>query len=237
MNQSFVITCLSLSGNVVAPALFRTQMGRPPAMVRVVHNGVGDAEFAPVALRADAADIVCVGELRPVKAIDVLIEALALLKRSGRRVSAAIAGEGPESAPLKAQAQRLEVADQVRFIGYCPAREAFALGRMLVIPSRAESLPYVVLEAAAAGVPIIATAVGGVPEIFGPQADALIPPEDVAALAGAIAATLDDPAQTHRVAAAVRTRVRSEFSSTTMVEAGLAAYREVLAMRKLAQFT
>jgi glycosyltransferase involved in cell wall biosynthesis len=54
---------------------------------------------------------------------------------------------------------------------------------MLVIPSRAESLPYVVLEAAAAGVPIIATAVGGVPEIFGPQADALIPPEDVAALA------------------------------------------------------
>ena len=108
---------------------------------------------------------------------------------------------------------------------------------MLIIPSRAELLPYVVLEAAAAGVPIIATAVGGVPEIFGPQADALIPPEDVAALAGAIAATLDDPAQTHRVAAAVRTRVRGEFSSTTMVEAGLAAYREALAMRKLAQFT
>jgi len=176
-------TDLFLFESSYAASLFRTQMGRPPAMVRVVHNGVGDAEFAPVALRADAADIVCVGELRPVKAIDVLIEALALLKRSGRRVSAAIAGEGPESAPLKAQAQRLEVADQVRFIGYCPAREAFALGRMLVIPSRAESLPYVVLEAAAAGVPIIATAVGGVPEIFGPQADALIPPEDVAALA------------------------------------------------------
>ena len=130
------------------------------------------------------------------KAIDVLIEALALLKRSGRRVTATIAGEGPERATLKAQAQRLGVADQVRFIGYCPAREAFALGRMLVIPSRAESLPYVVLEAAAAGVPMIATAVGGVPEIFGPQADALIPPDDVAALAGAIAATLDDPAQT-----------------------------------------
>jgi glycosyltransferase involved in cell wall biosynthesis len=146
-------------------------------MVRVVHNGVGDGEFAPVALRTDAADIVCVGELRPVKAIDVLIEALALLRRTGRRVSATIAGEGPEGAPLKAQAQRLDIADQVRFIGYCPAREAFSLGRMLIIPSRAESLPYVVLEAAAAGVPIIATAVGGVPEIFGPQADALIPPE------------------------------------------------------------
>ena len=61
--------------------LFRAEIGRPPAMVRVVRNGVGDAEFAPIALRADATDIVCVGELRPVKAIDVLIEALALLKR------------------------------------------------------------------------------------------------------------------------------------------------------------
>ena len=230
-------TDLFLFESGYAASLFRAEMGRPPAMVRVVHNGVGEAEFAPVALRPDAADIVCVGELRPVKAIDVLIEALALLKRSGRRVSAAIAGEGPEGAMLKAQAQRLEIADQVRFIGYCPAREAFAMGRMLVIPSRAESLPYIALEAAAAGVPIIATAVGGVPEIFGSQADALIPPEDVPALAAAIAAALDDPAHTHRVAAAVRTRVRSEFSSTVMVEAGLAAYREAIAMRKLAQFT
>jgi glycosyltransferase involved in cell wall biosynthesis len=230
-------TDLFLFESGYAASLFRAEMGRPPAMVRVVHNGVGEAEFAPVASRADGADIVCVGELRPVKAIDILIEALALLKRSGRRVTAVIAGEGPESATLKALARRLEIADQVRFIGYCPAREAFAMGRMLVIPSRAESLPYVVLEAAAAGVPIIATAVGGVPEIFGPQADALIPPEDVAALAGAIAAALDDPGHAQRVAAAVRTRVRGEFSSTVMVEAGLAAYREAIAMRKLAQFT
>jgi glycosyltransferase involved in cell wall biosynthesis len=72
-------TDLFLFESSYAASLFRTQMGRPPAMVRVVHNGVGDAEFASVALRADAADIVCVGELRPVKAIDVLIEALALL--------------------------------------------------------------------------------------------------------------------------------------------------------------
>jgi hypothetical protein len=55
---------------------------------------------------------------------EVLVGVRTQEERSGRRVSAAIAGEGPESAPLKAQAQRLEVADQVRFIGYCPAREA-----------------------------------------------------------------------------------------------------------------
>jgi len=220
-----------------AAKLFRAKIGRPRAMVRVVRNGVGDAEFASIAPRPDATDIVSVGELRPVKAIDVLVEALAMLKRSGRRVSATIAGDGPQGAELKAQAQRLGVADQVRFVGYRPAREAFAMGRMLVIPSRAESLPYIVLEAAAAGVPIIATKVGGNPEIFGAQAGHLIAPDDSAALVAAIAAALDDPQEVKRVTHAVRTRVREEFSSTAMVENGLAAYRETIALQKLAQFT
>jgi glycosyltransferase involved in cell wall biosynthesis len=111
------------------------------------------------------------------------------------------------------------------------------MGRMLVIPSRAESLPYVVLEAAAAGVPIIATEVGGVPEIFGPQATHLIPPDDIAALVEAMRAALTDPGEAHRVAEQVRARVRAEFSLSTMVEGGLSAYREALALRKLAQFT
>jgi len=210
-------------------AVFRGEVGEPRAMVRVVHNGVGEAEFAPVAVRPDATDIVCVGELRPVKAIDVLISALAILARRGRRVSATIAGEGPQGAELKALAERLGVAGQVRFIGHCPARAAFAMGRMLVIPSRAESLPYVVLEAAAAGIPIIATRVGGTPEIFGPQAAHLIAPDDMTALVGAISAALDDPAEVTRVAEVVQARVRSEFSVETMVEGGLAAYREALA--------
>ena len=68
-----------------------------------------------------------------------------------------------------------------------PARDAFALGRLLVAPSRAESLPYIVLEAAAAAVPMITTNVGGIPEIFGPQAAGLVAPGDAAALARAIA--------------------------------------------------
>lgn len=217
--------------------LFRSCVGRPRGMVRVVRNGVGETEFEPAVTRSDATDIVCVGELRPVKAIDLLIEALAALKQSGRRVTATIAGEGPELDALKAQAERLGVSDQVHFIGHCPAREAFTLGRIFVIPSRAESLPYVVLEAAAAGMPIIATGVGGVPEIFGPQTERLIAPNDVTALIRAISAALDDPAQARRVADAVKVRVRSEFSVRAMVEGGLAAYREAIAMRKLAQFT
>jgi glycosyltransferase involved in cell wall biosynthesis len=217
--------------------LFRAEIGRPRAMVHIVRNGVGDIDFEPVVARPDATDLVCVGELRPVKAIDVLIEALAILKQSGRRVSVTIAGEGPEGPKLQAQTERLGVADQVHFIGHCPARKAFTLGRVFVIPSRAESLPYVVLEAAAAGMPIIATAVGGIPEIFGAEAPHLIAPNNIAALVSAIRTTLDDPAQAHLVAQSINTRVRSEFSLNSMVEGGIAAYREALAMRKLAQFT
>ena len=216
--------------------LFRTEIGRPPGIVRVVHNGVGDAEFAPIVPRPDATDIICLGELRPVKAFDVLIEALAILKSSGRRVSATIAGEGPDEAELKALAEQFGVADLVRFVGYRPAREAFAMGRMMVIPSRAESLPYVILEAAAAGVPIVSTRVGGIPEIFGPQSDHLIAPDDIGVLVGAIGAALDAPGELKRIAQSVKSRVQAEFSLPAMVDGGLAAYREAIALRKLAQF-
>jgi glycosyltransferase involved in cell wall biosynthesis len=229
-------TDLFLFESTYAADLFRAKVDTPRGMVRVVRNGVGQSEFEPVPARPDATDIVCVGELRPVKAIDVLIEALGILKSSGRRVTATVVGEGPDDQKLKAQAERLGLNDEVRFAGFRPAREAFAMGRMLVIPSRAESLPYIVLEAAAAGMPIIATEVGGVPEIFGPHAAHLIRPDDVAALVEAMRAALTDPREMERVAQQVRARVRSEFSLGTMVEGGLAAYREALTLRKLARF-
>jgi glycosyltransferase involved in cell wall biosynthesis len=215
--------------------LFRTVIGKPHALVRVVRNGVSEAEFETITPRPDATDIVCVGELRPVKAMDVLIEAIAIMARSGRKVTATIAGEGPDSQALREQAKRLGVNGQIRFIGHCPARKAFAMGRMLVMPSRAESLPYVALEAAAAGLPIIATDVGGVHEIFGPHSAQLISPEDLGALIGAITAALSEPEEIHRLAENLRIRVRSEFSLSTMVECNLAAYREAIAARNAAQ--
>jgi glycosyltransferase involved in cell wall biosynthesis len=229
-------TDLFLFESNFAAAQFRAQIGRPPGLVRVVHNGVEDSEFTPITHPADATDLVALGELRPVKGFDLLIEAVAQLRASGRRITATIAGAGPLDAELKAQAERLAVADQVRFVGHRTAREAFAMGRVMVLCSRAESLPYVVLEAAAAGMPIIATRVGGMPEIFGGDAAHLIAPDNAAALAAAIDAALADPVDLRRLAQSVRARTRHEFSAAAMVDGGLAAYREAIAMRKLAQF-
>ncbi len=216
---------------------FSKKIGPPRAMVHIVRNGISEAEFVAVTTRSDATDLVSVGELRSVKGFDVLIEAVAMLRRSGRRVDVTIAGDGPDEPQLKDLTKRLGVADQVRFVGHQPARDAFSMGQILVVPSRAESLPYVVLEAAAAGVPIIATRVGGIPEIFGAEATHLIQADNVPALADAIGRALDGPEQLHRIAQAINARVRAEFSVSTMVEGGLAAYREALAKRRVAQPT
>ena len=105
-----------------------------------------------------------------------------------------------------------------------PARSAFALGRTLVVPSRAESLPYIVLEAAAAAMPLIATAVGGIPEIFGPDAHALVKSDDSRALADAIKRSTDAPGLTHDLSRRLQARVREKFSVDAMTDAVLTAY-------------
>jgi glycosyltransferase involved in cell wall biosynthesis len=196
-----------------------------------VHNGVAAAEFAPVTTDSRAADVVFVGELRILKGVDVLIQAIGLLDRDGRSLSATIVGEGPDRATFEAQVRAQGLAERVRFVGAKPARSAFALGRLLVVPSRAESLPYIVLEAAAAGVPLLATKVGGIPEIFGSQSSDLVPPDDPLALARALDLGLRNLAGRLVAAAGLQARVRENFSTDAMTDAVLAAYGEALALR------
>jgi glycosyltransferase involved in cell wall biosynthesis len=210
---------------------FRAKVGDPGGLVRVVHNGVAAADFEAVATDPQATDLVFVGELRTFKGVDVLIEAVALLARDGRNVTVTIVGEGPDRAAFEAMATTRGLAAAVRFIGAKPARAGFALGRLLVVPSRAESLPYVVLEGAAAGVPLIATNVGGMPEIFGPEAGELIAPGDPAALARAIELALRQWDSKLAAVERLKARARASFSAEAMTEAVLAAYRAALARR------
>jgi glycosyltransferase involved in cell wall biosynthesis len=203
---------------------FHRKVGRPAGTVRVVHNGIRRDELAPVALAPDAADVVFLGEMRALKGVDVLINALAHCRRIGRRLTAALIGDGPDAAAFREQVEALGLQGLVTFHKPMPTRKALAQGRVVVLPSRAESLPYVVLEAAAAGKPLVATRVGGVPEVFGPFADRLVAPDDVTALAKAVTDAVDGGADA--AAQALRRRVEKAFSVDAMVEAVLGAYQQ-----------
>ena len=207
--------------------VFTAKIGEPAGLARVVHNGVTADEFVEITPHADATDVVFIGELRMLKGVDVLLDALAQLRRK-RQVTATIVGDGPDAGQFRAQAERLGLVPAVRFLPPMPAREVFSLGRVFVAPSRAESLPYIVLEAAAAAVPMITTNVGGIPEVFGPQAANLIAPEDTGALARSIAAALNEPARVRNEALTLRGRVQAEFSAEVMTDNVLAAYRVAL---------
>jgi glycosyltransferase involved in cell wall biosynthesis len=208
-----------------AAETFRKKIGEPRGSVRIIHNGVGTDEFDPIPADEGATDLVFLGELRHLKGIDVLLEALALLHRDDRIVTLSIIGDGPLAGALRAQASELGLTNTVRFLDPMPARLALAKGRTMVVPSRSESLPYVVLEAAAAGKPLVATRVGGIPEIFGPQNGSLIPPGDSEALAKAISHMLDNPRAAEVDAKALQERIASGFSVDMMVDSILAAYQ------------
>jgi glycosyltransferase involved in cell wall biosynthesis len=226
---------LMLRGNLFlfesgySEAVFRRKIGNPRGLVRVVHNGVSREEFEPIVPRSDATDLVFLGELRgAVKGIDVLVDAIAILHREGRAVTATIVGSGPDRDALGAQVERLGLSNAVTFRPAMKGHVALTFGRIMVAPSRFESLPYVVLESAAGGKPLITTRVGGIPEIYGPLSDRLVPPEDAPALARAIASALDNPDADAEIARQLRERVAASFSVETMVDGVLAGYQAAL---------
>jgi glycosyltransferase involved in cell wall biosynthesis len=219
---------LYLFESAYSEQIFRDKIGKPNGIVRVIHNGVSKSEFEPVAPAPNATDLLFIGELRPVKGIDILIDAIARLHAGGRPVTATLIGSGPDAEALKAQVQQLSLRHAIRFTPAMPARKALALGNIVVIPSRAESLPYVVLEAAAAGKPLITTKVGGIPEIYGPLSSALVEAGNTEALATAIAQALDNPAKAAMLAADLRQRVASSFSVDVMVDGVISAYSDAM---------
>jgi glycosyltransferase involved in cell wall biosynthesis len=206
-------------------------IGRPRGLVRCVFNGVTADEFDPVARASDATDIVYVGEFRHIKGADLLIDAVARLRADGKPVTLTLAGDGEELGALKAQIQKLGLSEAVRFIGHVKARYGFSKGSVLVVPSRGDSMPYVVIEAAAAGIPMVAANVGGIPEIFGSHTDALFAPNIVGAMADAIETALDDPDAALARAKSLRERIFLHFSQKAMVEGVLASYRDAFADR------
>jgi glycosyltransferase involved in cell wall biosynthesis len=190
-------------------------VGEPRCPARIVPNGLYRYEFYEPMLADDAVDFVFVGELRYLKGVDILLEALAAHQAvfPGR---ALIVGSGPDEASLKRLARRLGLNSRVAFVGAQSARTAFARARCVVVPSRAESFPYIVLEAAAAQMPMIVTDVGGIPEIVDGVGMPLIPPGNVEALASQLRAFLAGPKPFLERAAALQKLVAERFTVENM---------------------
>jgi glycosyltransferase involved in cell wall biosynthesis len=224
-------TDLFLFESAFARDTYQRVIGKPSGLVCCVFNGVTASEFDPVTLAEDATDLVYVGEFRHIKGADLLVDAVARLRANGRPITLTLAGDGEETTRLKAQIERLQLGDAVRFIGHVKARYGFSKGRLLVVPSRGDSMPYVVIEAAAAGIPMIAAYVGGIPEIFASHKDALFAPSDADAMAEAIAAVIDDRDAMLARAHLLRERIFQHFSQKSMVEGVIAGYREAFAKR------
>jgi glycosyltransferase involved in cell wall biosynthesis len=222
-------TDLFLFESAFARDTYQRTVGTPGGPVRCVFNGVTADEFDPIVKADDGTDLVYVGEFRHIKGADLLIDAVAKLRAEGTPVTLTLGGDGEEFETLKAQVKRLSLKDAVHFIGHVKARYGFSKGGLLVVPSRGDSMPYVVIEAGAAEVPMIGANVGGIPEIFDTLTDALFAPSNVNAMAVAIKKSLHDPNATQARAQVLRERIFTHFSQQAMVDGVLAGYRDALA--------
>ena len=178
-------------------------------------------------LEPDATVIGWVGRLLNVKGGDVFLNALARLPEP--RPSVALIGQGEEEATLRALATRLGLDGTVRFhTDVVDAGRYFSAFDVYVLSSRSEGLPIVLLEAMAARAPIVATAVGGVPEAVGAGEALLVAPEDPAALAQAIGASLKDPEAALLRAQRAAERLERQFSLRPWLEQYEAVYGAVI---------
>ena len=185
-----------------------------------------DAARRTLGIAPDAFRIGWVGRLSGEKGADVLVDALVHL--TDLPVSVSIVGNGLERQSLVARAMHLRVDHRVRWHGVVPdmARH-FAAFDVFVLSSRTEGTPIVLFEAMATAVPIIAAAVGGVPDVVSSAEAALVAPEDPVALAAAIRSVYHDRAVARERAERARVRLLKDFAVTPWVDRYSAIYRFV----------
>jgi len=184
------------------------ELGADPARVSVVYDGVDQSLFHPgpknesrsrLGIGGDDPIVLFVGNLAPVKGIDILIEACRRLRLNGSRFKCFIVGQGPLKGSLQRQIDDAGLSDSVRLVGPIPHNELpdwYRAARVFVLPSHSEGVPCVLLEAAACQTPAVATRVGGIPEIAHWNRSRLVEPGNASEVAGAIDASLSDQPET-----------------------------------------
>ncbi len=207
-----------------------------PGRVVTVRNGIagralpgsGRALRDELGLAPGDLVVAMISSLRPEKAHDVAIAAIAPLRERIPNARLLIAGDGPLRDEIAARAAAL--GDGVVLAGYRPdAMAVLAASDVLLHPSRQDALPTTLMEAMAASVPIVATAVGGIPELVTPgrEAELVAAPPRPAALADALAGLLASPARRGAMGTAGRARFEAEFTAARWAERMADLYREV----------
>jgi glycosyltransferase involved in cell wall biosynthesis len=190
----------------------------------VVPLGVDPARFAPRPDPGDAApfEILCVGRLVPAKGQHVLLAAAARLHRECRSILVRFIGDGPDRAALERDARQRGLDDCVRFEGAVSQDrivDFYRRAAIFALPSFAEGIPVVLMEAMAMEIPCVTTFVNGIPELIRDTSDGLlVPPSDDVALAAAIACLMDDGALRKRLGASARLRVVERYNLARNVE-------------------
>ena len=183
--------------------------------MHIVHCGVDPALYSPLEHRAGNRRLLYVGRLATTKGLPILFEALVNLRSSQEGLSLTIVGDGPDRRALEEMAIRLGVEKMIRFVGYQSqeeVRERLRQTDVFVLPSFAEGVPVVLMEAMAAGVPVVGTRVAGTNELVEEGVSGfLVPPGDAVSLTARIAQLLDDVELRSRLGAAARTKVEKEF--------------------------
>lgn len=201
-------------------------IARPRRPITVVPNGADAQVFMPrdhaearrrLGIPPEGPVISYVGKLVPRKGVDTLVEAMGILAaRSAGAPRLVMAGIGGMREPLEQRAAELGVADRITWLGKVPHDDVgwvMSAGDVFVLPSLSEGLPTVVCEAMACGLPVVATAVDGTPEIVDdPATGLLVQPHDAGGLAAALARVLDHPDMARAMAAEALRRSEAEYT-------------------------
>ncbi|MEU8197787.1 glycosyltransferase [Microbispora amethystogenes] len=207
--------------------------GVPSAKMSVIYNGLASSAFdraEPEPVGGALPVVACVARLSENKGQRFLVEAAALLARRRRPCTFVLVGDGPERGRLERQAEEAGV--DVRFLGFRQDNAGLlARADVVALPSMEEGLSNAVMEAMAAGRPVVATAVGGTPELLEDRG-VLVPPARPDALAAGIVRLLDDPALAASLGAAARAWAWKNLDMEAVTEEHLGLYRRLLAARR-----